>query len=139
MGLKLKFIEVIKDYFAPAYSSKFSNPEQDAKILSQIGMDSLFLNASNGRNYYYYFPKAPAHLYLAQYLLRRNGINVRTHNSRYFYDPRKALRIPKAEVVNNQAKKDFIESIDVGANFFEENNLNLFLREIRSQMQGKTK
>lgn len=135
----MKFFEIVKDYFAPAYSNKFANSVEDSKILSQLAKDALFLRASNGKDYYYYFPKGRTNIGVAQYLLRRNGISAKKHNSKYYYEGCLVLRVPKNTVYRNAKLKTFIESIDVDTNYFDDDKLQLLLRKVCQQMKGNVK
>ena len=69
----MKIIEYIRDYFAPAYSNKYANPIEDAKLLSAIGSEGEFICARNGKSYFYYAPYDARNMDVAQYLLRRNA------------------------------------------------------------------
>lgn len=138
----MKILEIIKDYFAPAYSTRFANPSQDAKILSALGKEAVYLTASNGRGYLYYFPYKQKDINIAQYLMRRNGVGAYKHMTTYHYVREQVLRVPVGVIKANPNIKKFLDDINVsgsckdfgGSEIFDE-KLNL----VRRQMQGKVR
>ncbi len=131
----MKFFETIKDYFAPAYSSKFANPVEDAKLLSALCRDSLYLRARNGKSYYYYFPHDEGHIDIAKHLFLRNGVNINNHESRYYCEPYESLRILDSKLKKNSQNMAFIGAINSSI-VMKPEELQSRIKTIYVQMKG---
>lgn len=106
-----KAVEIVKDFFTPRGKSFDENAKQDALLLSQIASHAQFIRARNGVTYFYFFPTYDRDLPVAQFLFRRNGIKVRFHNSSFFYDKRPALRALRSDIVRDEGRRAFVESV----------------------------
>lgn len=135
----MKFFETIKNYFAPGYDKKLANPVEDARVLAAMSADSMFLTATNGCKYYYYFARNEQDTSVAKYLLARNGVKTQKHRSSYYYVPRIGLRVKTDVLDKNQAAKDFIGSIDLSAPFADADEVQKRIMLARNQMKGKVK
>ncbi len=133
----MTILQTIKDYFAPAYSTKFADPAMDAKMLSALGKSSMYIKASNGHTYYYFFPEHADNLRVAKYLFNRNGVQIKAHTSGYYCGRDAALRILQKNVKANKRAEKFIGSINVANDSFE--NMEQRLALIKRQMQGYEK
>lgn len=135
----MTIFESIKNYFAPAYDKRLVNPVKDAELLSALGRESVFITASDSKEYYYYFPIDSKDVNIAKYLLRRNGVPVRVHVSTYHYHPHKALRAPSKLVTGNAAAQKFVDSIDVENSKMLVDEVNTQRAIILRQMSGHVK
>lgn len=135
----MNFFEIVKDYFSSSRCAKFANPVEDAKVLSAIAKESIYLKASNGVQYYYYFPQDKKNIYIAKYLMVRNGVKVKVHNSKYYYVKHKALRIPRSKLERNSRIKNFVESINICNNAMTKAMIESKLKAICCQMNGNVK
>lgn len=135
----MKLFESIKNYFAPGYDKRLIKPVEDARILSAIGKDSTYLTASNGFRYYYYFTQDEKDTSVAKFLMRRNGVKVKTHTSKYYYVPKVCLRIRTVELNKLPKAKLFVESIDSSLPFSDAEELQQKIAIVRNQMKGKVR
>lgn len=133
----MKIIESIRNYFAPAYSNKYANPIEDAKLLSAIGGEGEFICARNGKSYFYYAPYDARNMDVAQYLLRRNGVRASRHFSKYYCPPETVLRAPRREIEKRPETKHFVESIYVYKKPGADYDTGAMLKLVRAQMMGK--
>lgn len=135
----MKFFESIKNYFKSEKNEIFCNSEEDAKILSAIGRESIYLKASNGRYYYYYFPQSEASVDIAKYLLNRNGVMVKKHKSRYYYPHYASLRISRNKLDKNVIAKKFVGSIHIDISNINSSEIDNLLKKVYGQRKVKVK
>ena len=132
----MKFIQRIKDYFAPAYSVKYAEPTVDVRVLSAIGKDAVFLTASNKKDYFYYFPVKVKNIDVAKYLFIRNGIPVRMHKTMYNYTKESVLRVPMTAIPKNSPQRKFVDAIDTYPDLMSAEEIESTLSLLRRQMKG---
>lgn len=104
-------IEIIKNFFTPRMQNTESTPELDARLLSSMVSEAVFLKARNNVSYFYFFPLNEYYLDVAQHLFKRNGIKVSMHKSRYYYSPRMSLRALRRDIERDSDRREFVRSI----------------------------
>lgn len=110
----MKILREIRDYFLPAYSVKYADPENDIIILSIMGRQVEYLvHSKTGKRYFYYFLSDGCNLDVAKYLFRRNGVPVVKHNTHYNWSAgiERVLRVPMSVLENNERVNDFVRQI----------------------------
>ncbi len=113
--MKLTFstvVEYVKDLL-PTFNVPVSdNPKLDVAVLRRVLLrDVFYINANNGKDYLYIFPKNEANFPLIKYILRSNGLKSRKHMSRYYYDLTPVLRVPFAEIRKNGRASEFADML----------------------------
>lgn len=106
-----KTVEVIKDFFIPRNNSYNASAGEDARLLSLMASDVKYIRASNNVYYWYFFASDDNDLPVAKYLLRRNGIKAKLHNSHYSYVRHPILRAMRSDIIKSDARRAFIDSI----------------------------
>lgn len=136
----LKFSFSIKDIFhkyeISGGLSKFA--DNDIKLLSFLSVDSFFLKAKNGRQYFYYRLADNDNIDLATFLMARNGLKAKVHKSYYFYSPLTVLRVRSKSFLKNADLRMFVKSIKP-AYSKEDKEMQSLLNKARMQMKQNIK
>lgn len=110
----MKILREIRDYFLPAYSVKYADPENDIKMLAKmVRQTERLINGKTGKRYVYCFLSDDKNLRTAQYLFRRNGVPVVCHKSHYNWSGYEwVLRISNDVLDKDEYINNFINSIE---------------------------
>ena len=113
--MKLSFstvIEYVKDLLPTFPVPVSDNPKLDAAVLRSIVLrDVFYIQANNGKDYLYVFPKNEEDFPLIKYILRSNGLKSHRHMSRYYYDRTPVLRVPFAETRKYGRPREFTDML----------------------------
>lgn len=132
-------IEYIQNFFtAPKLAKGLSQfAEDDIYLLSCMASETYFLNAKDGKNYFYYALQEKENIDVARFLFARNGLKANVHKSKYFYTPKSVLRILNKDFYNKPEQKNFVRSINV--NYYNGEDISKRILQIRTEMKQKSK
>lgn len=134
-------IEYIKDYLNGTAKKKLgADARSDAKILGYLVDDCRKMRGRNGVMYYYLLAYDNEDLPVVCKILSRNGILPRIHASRYCVISTKAVRIPVASVIKDDAKEDFLIDVQGYARSVTlEDDIKKKLAALRQQIKSKVR
>lgn len=133
-------VEYVKNLFTPRATPRTDlDADMDAKLLSLMASDAKYIRARNGVKYYYYFPLSADDISVAKMIMKRNGIKVRTHVSRYNYYPMQVLRALRSDIKSNPTRSGFIDAIKPMRTDINYAEYTERLNEIRAQMNQNIK
>ncbi|MBD5400760.1 hypothetical protein HDR61_03390 [bacterium] len=121
----MKIFQKIKNWFAPKYMGQQVGPfyKDDAAILNRLAWDNLIMHASNGKQYWYYFPVDANDVDVVRYLLNRNGIWAQQHNSKYCVDrfgkKRLSFRLKTSYFIDNPDVEKFVRLVSKSYSYDE--------------------
>lgn len=132
-------IEYIKNFFTAPKLSEGLSPfaDEDIYLLSCMASETCFLNAKDGKNYFYYVLHEKGNMDVARFLFARNGLKASVHKSEYFYTPKSVLRILNKDFAGKTEQKKFVRSIKV--NYYNGENINNRILQVRTEMKQKSK
>ncbi len=107
-------VEYIKDFFKPVIVNMASNPDADSDmdLLAAMSVQALYLTSMDGKLYWYYFLRQRENIDVARFILARNGINARTHKSRYFGQREMVLRVRARKLDGFPRQKAFLDKVN---------------------------
>lgn len=136
MNLHFKtVVNYVKNLFpgcAPVARSKTA--VMDAKVLSQLSLDNFYIEARNGKTYWYCCVRDAANMPVARYIIRSNGFRVRKHRSEFTYGW--VLRVKRDCIAKNPSGKEFVRIVmDKDTVKLDDRMYESHLRTIRQRMK----
>lgn len=86
--------------------------ESDISTLIEMAYDIRFMQASNGRDYFYYFVNDPEDLTTIRGLLKKHGLNPSFHLSKYYFSETPSFRVRQLALSFNSRGRQFAEELE---------------------------
>ena len=134
-----KSVEYIKNLFKKT-DVPVDNPfeKEDIILLSSMCYEARYIVATNGGKYFYYTPVDESKMNVLKFVMKRNGLNPKVHNTSYYIRPRKILRVPYNGIKNNDRYIKFTDAV-INNYMRKDKDVDLLLRKVEEQMSQRSK
>lgn len=127
-------VNYVKDLFpgcAPVASS--AKPEVDAMVLSRLSLDNCYMEARNGKKYWYCCVREDD-IPVVKRIMRINGLHGFKHKSLFYYCW--VVRVPVNRIKKDEARVSFVNIVmDKARVPLDDNTYNSRLNEIRQRVR----
>lgn len=134
-----KSVEYIKNLFKKT-DVPVDNPfeKEDIILLSSMCDEARYVVATNGVEYFYYTPVDESKMNVLMFVMKRNGLKPKVHNTNYYIRPRKILRVPYNGIKNNDRYIKFTDAV-INNYMRKDKDVDLLLRKVEEQMSQRSK
>lgn len=132
-------IEYIKDFFSMSKKTTMvSFNKDDILSLASLCFEARYIVARNGKKYFYYVPVHQNDIPKVQNIMKKNGLPVKTHMTRYYQQPRMILRVPYKNLLENENYKKITDVI-INSYMYKNRKNQCFSQYVEEQIKEKTK
>lgn len=116
------------------------NPELDSMVLSYLAFDRMFFLRARDNQIYWYCFVNEAHLDVAEYIMRANGLKVSRHISSSEYPRPVVLRVLQDTIRKDEEKNAFVkQTMSMKRDAIQYDRVFNYMQEIYADIAAMTK